>query len=85
MNLYFQRLSSRGTIQEEGFGFFAKAQQPIDQRRCRGRQGFVGHTNGGPFPSVLHRDPIFEGVPGPATRSERLTDLAELSLFHQSL
>src|SRR5439155_27208900 len=68
-----------------GLWLLCQGQQPVYQRACRWRQGFVGHANGGPLPSVFYRKPIFEGVPGPPTRSGRLTDLAEVSLFHQRL
>jgi len=49
VNLYFQRLSSRGTIQEEGFGFFAKA----SSRSIR------GVAEGGKVSSVIRTEDRF--------------------------
>ena len=69
----------------KGLWLLRQGQQPINQRHCRGWQRFVGQAYGGPLPSVFYRKPIFKRVSGPAIRSGRLTDLAELSLFLQSL
>ena len=49
MNLYFQPLSFRSTIQEEGFGFFAKASS----------RSIKGLADGGSVSSVMRTEDRF--------------------------